>query len=149
MRACVQRVREASVTVDGEVVGQINAGQLVLLGVADGDTEADLRWMADKLVGLRIFADDAGKMNLSLQDTGGAMLIVSQFTLLGDCRKGRRPSFITAAEPEKAEAFYEQFIQLVSAHGVPTASGRFRADMQVQLTGDGPVTLVIDTNDER
>jgi D-tyrosyl-tRNA(Tyr) deacylase len=145
MKAVVQRVRQASVTVEGEVVGQIGPGLLVLLGVAHGDGERETRWMADKLVGLRIFADYEGKMNRSLLDTGGGMLVVSQFTLLGDCRKGKRPSFIGAADLAVAEALYERFVELVTAAGVTTATGRFRTEMQVALVNDGPVTLVLDT----
>jgi D-tyrosyl-tRNA(Tyr) deacylase len=145
MRACVQRVSSARVVVDGETTGEIGAGLLVLLGVAADDDEADLRWMADKVAGLRIFNDADGKMNLGLAEAGGAMLVVSQFTLLGDARKGRRPSFIAAAPPEKAEAMYEQFVAAVRALGVEVATGRFRAHMDVHLVNDGPVTLVIDS----
>jgi len=145
MRACIQRVRSASVTVDGEVCGEIGSGLVVLLGVADDDTAEDVKWMANKVVGLRIFADDAGLMNRSVHECGGALLVVSQFTLLGDCRKGRRPSFVQAAQPEKGEKFYERFVQLVAASGVPTMTGRFRADMDVQLVNNGPVTLWIDS----
>ena len=149
MRACIQRVLEAKVTVAGEVVGEIGAGMLVLLGVAAGDTEADARWLADKIAGLRIFEDEAGKMNLGLAETGGAMLVVSQFTLLGDCRKGRRPSFVDAAPPELAEALYETFVAAVRAQGIPVATGRFRAQMLVSLANDGPVTLVVDAATSR
>ena len=145
MRACIQRVREAKVTVAGEVVGEIGAGMLVLLGVAAADTEADARWLADKIAGLRIFEDEAGKMNLGLDETGGAMLVVSQFTLLGDCRKGRRPSFVDAAPPELAEALYETFVAAVRGQGIPIATGRFRAQMLVSLENDGPVTLVVES----
>ncbi len=145
MRAVIQRVSEASVTVDGTVVGRIDAGLMVLLGVAEGDTEAEARWMADKLVGLRIFEDDDGKMNRSLIDTDGAMLVVSQFTLLGDCRKGRRPSFVGAAAPEIANELYERFVTLVAEAGVTTATGRFRTEMKVSITNEGPVTLVIES----
>jgi D-aminoacyl-tRNA deacylase len=145
MRACIQRVSTASVVVDGEVTGQIGRGLLVLLGVAATDTDAELAWLADKVVGLRIFEDDEGKMNRSLAEVGGAMLVVSQFTLYGDCRKGRRPSFIAAAPPEQAEAMYEQFVARVAGQGIPTATGRFRAHMEVQLVNDGPVTIWIDT----
>lgn len=145
MRAVVQRVSEASVTVEGEVVGQIGPGLMVLLGVAEGDTERESRWMADKLVGLRIFEDDEGKMNRSLLDTGGAMLVVSQFTLLGDCKKGRRPSFVGAAEPTLAEQLYERFVDAVQAAGVEVATGRFRTEMRVALVNEGPVTLVIES----
>ncbi len=147
MLACIQRVSEASVTVDGEVCGSICRGLLVLLGVAGEDTEADARWLADKVVGLRIFPDEAGQMNLSIEQCGGGVLVVSQFTLLGDCRKGRRPSFIAAAPPEKAEALYERFAAMIAEHGIDTATGRFRAHMDVALVNDGPVTLMIDSND--
>ena len=145
MRACIQRVREAQVTVEGQTVGEIGAGMLVLLGVAACDTEAEARWLADKIVGLRIFEDEAGKMNLSLAEIGGAMLVVSQFTLLGDCRKGRRPSFVDAAPPERAEALYETFAVAVRAQGIPVATGRFRAQMLVSLVNDGPVTLIVES----
>lgn len=145
MRACVQRVSKAQVSVAGEVVGQIQAGLVVLLGVAVGDSQADAEFLADKLTGLRIFEDEAGKMNLSLLETGGAMLVVSQFTLLGDCRKGRRPSFIDAAPPPEAESLYESFVAAVRARGVNVATGRFRQHMEVTLTNDGPVTLLVES----
>jgi D-tyrosyl-tRNA(Tyr) deacylase len=145
MRACVQRVSSARVVVDGEVVGQIDRGVVVLLGVADTDGDDDLRWMADKVVGLRIFEDEAGKMNLALADVGGALLAVSQFTLLGDCRKGRRPSFVHAAPPERAERMYEQFVAAVRQRGVTVATGRFRTHMAVELVNDGPVTILLDS----
>jgi len=151
MRACIQRVRQAQVVVEiengSETIGQIGAGLLVLLGVAEPDTDADLTWLANKIIHLRIFPDDEGKMNRSLVDTGGSMLVVSQFTLYGDCRKGRRPSFTAAAKPEKAEQMVERFVDTVAGQGVPVATGRFRADMQVTLTNDGPVTLWIDTEE--
>ncbi len=145
MRACVQRVTEAHVSVDGEVIGRIDSGLVVLLGVAEGDTEDDARALADKIVSLRIFEDEEGKMNRSLAEVGGAMLVVSQFTLLGDCRKGRRPSFVAAAEPAVAETLYELFVATVGSQGIETATGRFRAMMQVSLTNDGPVTLLLDS----
>jgi D-tyrosyl-tRNA(Tyr) deacylase len=145
MRACVQRVSSASVTVDGKVVGEIAAGLVVLLGVAHGDTDADAEFMADKLVNLRIFSDEAGKMNLSLLDTGGEMLVVSQFTLLGDCRKGRRPSFVAAAPPDLAAALYATFVACVEAAGVHVATGTFQAMMDVALVNDGPVTMLLDS----
>ena len=145
MRACVQRVSQAHVTVDDECVGRIERGLLVLLGVAKDDTEKDIRQMAEKLVALRIFEDDEGKMNLSVADVGGAMLVVSQFTLLGDCRKGRRPSYIDAAGPEMAESMYEQLVDIVAGQGIEVATGRFRAQMDVSLVNDGPVTLLLDT----
>jgi D-tyrosyl-tRNA(Tyr) deacylase len=144
MRAVVQRVSRASVTVGGEVTGAIERGLLVLLGVAPTDTVAQAQWLADKVVGLRIFNDDDGKMNRSLLDVGGAVLVVSQFTLYGDCSKGRRPSFIGAAPPEIAVPMYEAFVTAIRAQGVTTATGRFGAMMQVELANDGPVTLVID-----
>jgi D-tyrosyl-tRNA(Tyr) deacylase len=133
------------VTVGGEVVGQIGRGLLVLLGVEHDDTEADAQQLADKTMGLRIFDDTEGKMNLSLAEIGGAMLVVSQFTLLGDCRKGRRPSFIGAAPPELAENLYETFVAAVGAQGIPVATGRFRAMMDVELVNDGPVTILLDS----
>lgn len=145
MRACVQRVLEARVTIDGQVVGEIGRGMLVLLGVAADDGENEARWLADKTAGLRIFEDEAGKMNLSLPDVGGAMLVVSQFTLLGDCRRGRRPSFVAAAPPGTAERLYEVFVAAVRTMQIEVATGRFRQNMQVALVNDGPVTLVIDT----
>lgn len=145
MRACIQRVSQASVTVAGEVVGQIERGLLVLLGVAASDTEADAKMLAEKIVGLRMFADEAGKMNRALLEAGGAMLVVSQFTLLGDCRRGRRPSYDSAAGPELAERLYEKFVENVRALGVSTATGRFRAEMQVALVNNGPVTLLVDS----
>jgi len=145
MRACVQRVSGASVSVSGEVVGRIDRGLVVLLGVAQNDTEDDARQLADKVVDLRIFEDDAGKMNRSLLDSGGAMLVVSQFTLLGDCRKGRRPSFAGAAPPELAERLYETFVAAASLRGVEVATGVFREFMQVALVNDGPVTLLLDS----
>lgn len=145
MRAVIQRVTQADVTVDGEIIGQIGQGLVVLLGVETGDSDADLKYLADKIVGLRIFSDDAGKMNLSVQDVQGAALIISQFTLLGDVRKGKRPSFIAAAPPEQAEDFYHRFCKLVAAHNVTVATGRFAADMQVRLINDGPVTILLDS----
>jgi D-tyrosyl-tRNA(Tyr) deacylase len=145
MKACVQRVSRAKVTIAGEVCAEIGKGMLVLLGVAVGDDESDARQLADKIAGLRIFEDSQEKMNLSLRDVDGAMLVVSQFTLLGDCRKGRRPSFDAAAPPEMAEKLYEQFVAYVKAQGLPVATGRFREHMQVELVNDGPVTLLLDT----
>jgi D-tyrosyl-tRNA(Tyr) deacylase len=144
MRVVLQRVRQARVVIGQEVVGEIGVGLLVLLGIAPTDTEDHGRWLADKIVGLRIFADDEGKMNRSVAEVGGGVLVVSQFTLHGDCSKGRRPSFIGAAGPEKAIPLYEAFVAAVRAHGVPTATGRFGAMMQVELVNDGPVTLIID-----
>jgi D-aminoacyl-tRNA deacylase len=145
MRACVQRVSEASVTVAGEVVGRINRGLVVLLGVAADDASDDARSMADKIVELRIFPDEAGKMNRSLAEAGGAMLVVSQFTLFGDCRKGRRPSFIDAAPPELGERLYQEFVAAVIAKGIHVATGQFRQHMDVALVNDGPVTLLLDS----
>ena len=147
MRACIQRVCQAQVVVDGETTGEIHTGLLVLLGVTSEDTAEELSWLAEKIIHLRIFPDDEGKMNRSLIDVGGAMLIVSQFTLYGDCRKGRRPSFVTAAPPEQAERMYDEFVEYVAGQGVTVATGRFRAEMQVTLTNDGPVTLWIDSED--
>jgi D-aminoacyl-tRNA deacylase len=145
MRACVQRVSQAQVTVAGEVTGRIERGLVVLLGVAVGDTEQDARQTAQKIVELRIFEDDAGKMNRSLLEAGGGMLVVSQFTLLGDCRKGRRPSFVDAAPPEEAERLYQIFVAAAAELGVGVETGRFRAHMDVSLVNDGPVTLLVDT----
>ena len=144
MRAVVQRVRSARVLVGDEVVGAVGQGLLVLLGVAPTDTPAQVQWLADKVVGLRIFADADGKMNRGVAEIGGGVLVVSQFTLYGDCRKGRRPSFIGAAAPEIAEPLYEAFLNGVRALGVPVAAGRFGAMMQVELVNDGPVTLIIE-----
>jgi D-tyrosyl-tRNA(Tyr) deacylase len=145
MRAVVQRVRRARVVVGDEVVGAIEGGLLVLLGVAPTDTAEGARWLADKVVGLRIFNDASGKMNRALEEVGGAVLVVSQFTLYGDCRKGRRPSFVGAAGPEVAVPLYEAFVDAVRALGVPAATGRFGAMMQVELVNDGPVTLIVET----
>ena len=145
MRAVLQRVRSCRVIVAGETVGEIGRGLLVLLGIRTGDTADQVRWLADKVVGVRIFEDDQGKMNVSVTDAGGGILVVSQFTLYSDCQKGRRPSFIDAARPEVAEPLYEAFANAVRLHGVPVATGRFGADMQVELVNDGPVTLVLDT----
>jgi len=147
MRACVQRVSRAQVTVAGEICGRIDHGMLVLLGVAADDTEADARQLAGKIAGLRIFEDDKEKMNLALAGVGGAMLVVSQFTLLGDCRKGRRPSFVDAAGPELAEQLYEVFVRTVRGQGIEVATGRFRQHMEVELLNDGPVTLLLDSKE--
>jgi D-aminoacyl-tRNA deacylase len=145
MRACIQRVSTARVVVGGETVGEIDRGLLVLLGVSASDGERDVRWLADRVVGLRVFNDAEGKMNLSLADLGGALLVVSQFTLLGDCRKGRRPSFVDAAPPDLAERLYGEFVARARALGARVETGRFRTHMDVELVNDGPVTLVIDT----
>ncbi len=145
MRACIQRVSRASVTVEGQIVGQIGQGLLVLLGVAQGDTEKDARYLAEKTVGLRIFEDDQGRMNRSLIEQGGGLLVVSQFTLLGDVRKGRRPSFIDAAPPEEANRLYEVFVAAAAELGATVATGRFQAHMDVELVNDGPVTILLDS----
>lgn len=144
MRAVIQRVLQSSVTVNSQVVGAIERGLLVLLGVAQGDSESECAYLADKICHLRIFEDSDGKMNRSLIDIGGAMLVVSQFTLLGDCRKGRRPSFTDAASPENAHRLYDHFINSVHAKDVPVETGRFGAMMQVALVNDGPVTLILE-----
>ncbi len=145
MRAVVQRVGSASVAVDGEIVCRIGRGLLVLLGIKQGDEASDARWMADKLVSLRLFADAAGKFDQSVLDARGEMLVVSQFTLYADVRKGRRPSFTDAAPPELAEPLYREVIARVGAHGVPVAGGRFGARMHVALVNDGPVTVVVES----
>jgi D-tyrosyl-tRNA(Tyr) deacylase len=145
MRAFLQRVSRAKVTVGGEIVGEIGRGWLVLLGIAPADGKQEIDWLAEKVGNLRAFADAEGKMNLSVQDIGGSVLVVSQFTLYGDCLKGRRPGFTGAAPPAVAEPLYEQFVIALKALGVPVATGRFAADMQVELINDGPVTFVIDT----
>ena len=145
MRAVVQRVTQARVEVGGEVVGAIDRGFLVLLGVANGDTSADAAYLAEKTAGLRVFEDGDGKMNLALQEVGGAVLAVSQFTLLGDCRKGRRPGFTDAAPPELADRLYTEYVAALRAAGLEVATGVFRAEMQVHLSNDGPVTLLLDS----
>ncbi len=134
--------------VDGQVVGEIEAGLLVLLGVGRGDTERDVAYLADKIAGLRIFEDEAGKMNLSVRDVGGAVLAVSQFTLYGDCRKGRRPGFSDAAPPEEADRLYRRFVEALQARGLPVATGVFQAHMQVELINDGPVTMLLSSTRE-
>ena len=144
MRAVIQRVSEASVTVEGKVTGAIGKGLLVLLGVGHADTEATAQALAAKIVKLRIFSDAEGKMNLSVQDVGGGVLVVSQFTLLADVRKGNRPSFTDAAPPEAGNRLYEEFCRAVAALGVPVQQGIFGAHMDVRLTNDGPVTIVMD-----
>ena len=141
MRGVVQRVRSCRVVVAGETVGEIGPGLLVLLGIRTGDGPDQVRWLADKVVNLRILEDAQGKMNVGVVDAGQSILVVSQFTLYGDCQKGRRPSFIAAARPEVAEPLYESFVEAVKLHGVPVSTGRFGADMQVELVNDGPVTL--------
>lgn len=145
MKAVVQRVSQASVTVGEETVGRIDRGFLILLGVENGDSESDVHQLADKIAVLRVFDDADGKMNLALDDVRGAALVVSQFTLLGDCRKGRRPSFVDAAPPEQANALYETFVAALGIKGIPVETGRFRATMQVALVNDGPVTLLLDS----
>jgi len=145
MRACIQRVRSAEVRVAGEITGRIDLGMLVLLGVAPDDSESDAQYLAKKIAGLRIFEDSQEKMNLSLADVHGAMLIVSQFTLLGDCRRGRRPDFTAAAPPEHAEKLYQVFVEAVAAQGIPVGTGRFRQHMEVSLVNDGPVTLFVES----
>jgi D-tyrosyl-tRNA(Tyr) deacylase len=145
MRALIQRVSEASVTVEGEIVGAIAGGLLILLGVGQDDTAAEIGPLADKIVNLRIFSDADGKFNLSLGDVGGAALVVSQFTLFADTRKGRRPSFVQAAPPQRAEPLVEQFCVALRERGVTVATGRFGASMQVRLTNEGPVTIWLDT----
>ena len=145
MRAVVQRVSEASVTVEGKVVGSIGPGLCILLGVAQGDGVADAEWTATKVCELRIFEDEAGKMNRSVLDTGGALLAISQFTLLGDSQKGRRPSFIGAARPEEAQPLYARFCALCRERGVRVEEGVFRATMTVRIVNEGPVTLILDS----
>lgn len=145
MRAVVQRVHESEVRIDGESVGKIGPGLMVLLGVGTGDTEKDADFLAEKMVNLRIFEDENGKMNRSLLDAGAEMLVVSQFTLYGDCRKGRRPSFIHAAPPDRADALYQYFVQETKKKGVHVETGRFGAMMDVSLINNGPVTLIIDS----
>ncbi len=145
MRVVLQRVKRCRVTVSGEISGEIGAGILTFLGVGPEDSNEDVRYLAEKTVHLRIFPDDAGKMNRSLLDIGGGMLIVSQFTLFGDCRKGRRPSFTGAAPPEKAENLYHAFIEEVEKFDVTTSTGRFGAMMDVDIVNDGPVTLLLDS----
>ena len=141
----VQRVSRAEVRVDGAIVGRIALGLLALVAAGDDDGDEDVAWLAEKIVTLRIFADEAGQMNRALADVGGALLVVSQFTLFGDCRKGRRPSFVKAMRPELAEPMYEKFVAAARATGVPVETGRFRADMAVELVNDGPVTLLLDS----
>jgi D-tyrosyl-tRNA(Tyr) deacylase len=145
MRAVVQRVKESSVTVDGNIVGKIGAGLLVLLGIAKSDTIQDADYVADKIINLRIFEDEKSKMNKSLLDSGGEMLVVSQFTLLGDCSKGRRPSFTDAADPENANQLYEKFVEKIRSYGIKVETGVFRAMMDVALINDGPVTLIVES----
>ena len=146
MRAVLTRVRSASVTIDGNTVGKIGKGFLILLGVGPEDTEKECRYLAEKALGLRIFEDENGKMNLGLDQVGGEVLVVSQFTLYGNCRKGRRPSFVGAAGPELGNALYEKFLAICAELGYPPQHGEFGADMQVASINDGPVTLILDTD---
>lgn len=145
MRCVVQRVSRASVTVEGKITGQVEKGYMVLVGVETGDTEQDMRYCAEKVAGLRVFEDENGKMNLSVKDVGGAVLAVSQFTLLGDARHGRRPSFSSAARPEEANALYEAFCEALRAENIRVETGVFQTDMQVELVNDGPVTILLDS----
>lgn len=145
MRAVVQRVSQSSVSVDDRVIGKVGQGLMVLVGVDEEDTESDAAYIADKIANLRIFNDGAGKFNLSIQDVGGSVLLISQFTLHGDCRKGRRPSFVRAARPEKAVPLYERVGTLLQAAGLTVETGEFGAHMMVDLTNDGPVTLLLDS----
>lgn len=156
MRAVVQRVKSAKVDIakvdvanettgERELIGEIGRGFMILLGVEQGDTDDDLRYLVEKVIGLRVFEDEQGKMNLSIQEVGGEFLVVSQFTLLGDCRKGRRPSFIDAAPPEIGNAYYEKFVEALRAQNFRVATGRFRADMDVSLVNTGPVTILLDS----
>ena len=145
MRAVIQRVKESSVSVNNEIIGKIGSGLMVLLGVSETDRVEDADYLAAKIINLRIFEDENHKMNRSLLDIGGEMLVVSQFTLLADCRKGRRPSFVHAAGPNKANELYERFVEQVRQKGVNVATGRFRAMMDVSLINDGPVTLIVES----
>ena len=145
MRAVLTRVKSASVTIDGNIVGKIGQGFLILLGVGPGDTKEHCRYLAEKALSLRVFEDENGKMNLGLADVGGQVLVVSQFTLYGNCRKGRRPSFTEAAPPALGNELYEQFLSDCAALGYPPQHGKFGADMQVESVNDGPVTLILDT----
>ena len=145
MRAVIQRVKESSVAVDNKIIGRIGRGLMVLLGVAKEDTVREADYLADKIVNLRVFEDETGKMNRSLLETGAAMLVVSQFTLLGDCRKGRRPSYINAAGPDEANVLYEYFVRQVKQKGIQVQTGQFRAMMDVSLINDGPVTLIVES----
>lgn len=146
MKLVIQRVRQASVTVDGERISEIGCGLLVLVGVSHGDTPFDAQYLAGKTARLRIFEDDAGKMNRSVQDVGGSVLAVSQFTLCGDCSKGNRPSFIQAARPEQGESLFNEYVQAVEQLALPVQTGQFGADMKVELLNDGPVTLMLESS---
>lgn len=145
MRAVLQRVTNADVKIDGRVNGKIDDGLLVLLGVGNGDTEEDMKYIADKIIKLRIFSDENDKMNLSLEDVGGSMLVISQFTLYGDCSHGRRPYFGNAMEPVSANEMYEKFVAYIREQGIHTETGEFGADMKVSLTNDGPVTIILES----
>jgi len=145
LKAVVQRVSAACVVVEGKAVGRIGTGTVVLLAVENGDSEADANWLAKKIVELRMFSDSDGKMNRSLQDIGGSILAISQFTLAGNCAKGRRPSFVGAAPPDEGNRLYEYFVKQVKGHSVPVATGIFQADMKVTLTNDGPVTFILES----
>ena len=145
MRAVVQRVTNADVKIDGRENGKIDNGLLVLLGVGNGDTEEDMKYIADKIIKLRIFSDENDKMNLSLEDVGGSMLVISQFTLYGDCSHGRRPYFGNAMEPVSANEMYEKFVAYIREQGIHTETGEFGADMKVSLTNDGPVTIILES----
>ena len=145
MRAVVQRVTNADVKIDGRVNGKIDDGLLVLLGVGNGDTEEDMKYIADKIIKLRIFSDENDKMNMSLEDVGGSMLVISQFTLYGDCSHGRRPYFGNAMEPVSANEMYEKFVAYIREQGIHTETGEFGADMKVSLTNDGPVTIILES----
>lgn len=145
MRAVVQRVTNADVKIDGRVSGKIDNGLLVLLGVGNGDTEEDMKYIADKIIKLRIFSDENDKMNLSLEDVGGSMLVISQFTLYGDCSHGRRPYFGNAMEPVSANEMYEKFVAYIREQGIHIETGEFGADMKVSLTNDGPVTIILES----
>ena len=146
MRVIVQRSKAAKVVVAGETVGEIEKGFMLLVGVTHEDTEQDVNWLADKIAGLRVFEDDADKMNLSVQDIGGQILSVSQFTLYADCRKGKRPSFVQAARPEQAELLYEQFNERLRSYGIKVETGKFGAMMDVEFTNWGPVTIILDSH---
>ena len=148
MKALLQRVTGASVSVAGEVVGSIGQGIVVLVGVANGDTEKDMQYLAEKTTGLRIFGDDEGKLNLSVMDINGELLLISQFTLIADTRKGRRPSFIEAAPPAQAEEIFQQFVEQVRGTGLKVETGRFQQYMQVEILNDGPVTIMLDSRDK-
>ena len=149
MRAIVQKVRDARATFQGEVLGEIKSGLCVLMGIKTGDTEKESEWMAEKLVNLRVFEDEAEKLNLSLLDVKGEMLLISQFTVYGDCRKGRRPSFTEAAPPENAKKLYEMTIEKIKNYGVPVKTGMFQTHMVIEIANDGPVTLIIETPEDK